>query len=126
MKNWISIMRKLLPVALLILLFVSCTSRTSVNIIVTNTQPHTIYNVEIVVSLSEVCRLMETDSIFSPIVLNEKNVSVPYTYSIHRDSIRFFMPIIHNESQKTFSINSQRPSLSNTFLRNRNNIQICR
>jgi hypothetical protein len=110
---------------LTILMLTSCDNHNSVNIIVTNAQPRTITNVKVKVSMKEVCSLLSIDSLPVPIVLNERNTPIPYSYNASHDSIQFVMPIIHIKSQKTFSVNIVQPSLMNTFLRiKRANIKI--
>jgi hypothetical protein len=103
----------------------SCTNHNAINIIITNTKQQTLQNVEVSVSLKEVCKNLAVDSIVDPILLNEKNLPVSYQYNSSRDSIRFSVPVIHIKSQKTYSINRDKPSLSNSFLRIRGeNIRI--
>lgn len=103
----------------------SCTNHNSINIIIANTQSHTLQNIKVAVSIKEVCTNLHIRSINSPLLLNEKNIPVKYEYNTTKDSIRFSVPIIHKNSQKTYSINRELPSLSNNFLRIRGeNIRI--
>lgn len=113
---------KILALSLLLTLC-ACDNRNSVNIIVTNTEQKDINNVRVDVSVDEVCRLLDIKTI-RPIVLNEKNTAINYKYNNLRDSISFYMPIIHKDSQKTFSVNNEIPDMSNSFLRIRKNIRI--
>jgi uncharacterized protein YcfL len=94
-----------------------CENHNSVNVMVTNKQETTISNVPVKVSMKEVCTLLHISSLPSPFVLNEKNMPVRYQYNARHDSILFIMPIIHKHSQKTFSINIEKPTLSKNFMR---------
>jgi hypothetical protein len=123
-------MKKYFIFCMLLIVLNACDNHSSVNIIVTNTQPRSIYLVNVSVSIKEVCKLLNNpnfkDEIAKPLVLNEKNEAIPYTFNAKGDTIRFVMPLIHKKSQKTFSISTEKPTLSNSFLRIRKNIQIKR
>lgn len=116
-------MRKIIPVLLLSLMLCACDNKNSVNVIVTNTEQRDINNVRVDVSVKEVCRLLGITTM-KPIVLNEKNAIISYVYNGTHDSISFYMPVIHKDSQKTFSVNNEMPDMGNSFLRIRKNIRM--
>jgi hypothetical protein len=120
-------MRKIqfIGVCLILLTIAGCTNHNSINIIIANTRQTDLYNTQVRVSLKTICHNLGIINMEEPILLNEKNNAVDYQLNATKDSIMFTVPIIHRNSQKTYSINKERPTLSNGFLRIRGeNIRI--
>lgn len=112
-------------VYLILLTITSCTNHNSINIIIANTSETDLSNTRVCVSLKTICRNLDIPNIERPILLNEKNNTIGYQFNATKDSILFTVPIIHRNSQKTYSINKERPTLLNGFLRIRGeNIRI--
>lgn len=103
----------------------ACTNHNAVNVIVVNKQQQTLQKVPVAISVKDICSNLGVERIERPIILNEKNLCVPYIYNKNRDSLLFEIPMIHKGSQKTYSINLKMPTLSDGLLRaKRNNIRI--
>lgn len=120
-------MRKIQFILLYLILLTTagCTNHNSINIIIANTGQSELSNIQVKVSLKDVCHNLDVSELERPILLNEKNNAVTYQFNTSKDSIIFTVPIIHRSSQKTYSINRERPTLMNSFLRIRGeNIRI--
>ncbi len=112
-------MRKIQIIVLYLTLLIvaGCSNHNSINIIIANASQGDLNNTQVKVSLKEVCHNLDINDIERPILLNEKNNVVTYQFNATKDSIIFTVPIIHRNSQKTYSINKERPTLMNSFLR---------
>ncbi len=112
-------MRKIQIIVLYLTLLIvaGCSNHNSINIIIANASQGDLNNTQVKVSLKEVCHNLDINDIDRPILLNEKNNVVTYQFNATKDSIIFTVPIIHRNSQKTYSINKEHPTLMNSFLR---------
>lgn len=103
----------------------SCTNTNTVNILIQNTGVKDLVNPEVAVSLEEVMGYLQTKKSDVLVLLNEKNLLVPYTYNADSTSIIFSVPVIKKGSQKTYSMNRRESRLvDNLFKFRQENILV--
>lgn len=89
----------------------SCTSSSTVNILILNNGEQTLTNKTVEVPVVEARQWLGATPGDSLYLLNEKNEPVKYTYNADRTAIRFTLPIAQKRSQKNYSVNIGDPSL---------------
>ena len=89
----------------------SCTSSSTVNILILNNGEQTLTNKTVEVPVVEARQWLGATPDDSLYLLNEKNDPVRYTYNADRTAIRFTLPIAQKRSQKNYSVNIGDPSL---------------
>lgn len=89
----------------------SCTSSSTVNILILNNGEQTLTNKTVEVPVVEARQWLGATPDDSLYLLNEKNEPVRYTYNDDRTAIRFTLPIAQKRSQKNYSVNTGDPSL---------------
>ena len=89
----------------------SCTSSSTVNILILNNGEQTLTNKTVEVPVVEARQWLGATPDDSLYLLNEKNEPVRYTYNADRTAIRFTLPIAQKRSQKNYSVNTGDPSL---------------
>lgn len=89
----------------------SCTSSSTVNILILNNGEQTLTNKTVEVPVVEARQWLGATPDDSLYLLNEKNEPVRYTYNADRTAIRFTLPIAQKRSQKNYSVNIGDPSL---------------
>ena len=89
----------------------SCTSSSTVNILILNNGEQTLTNKTVEVPVVEARQWLGATPGDSLYLLNEKNEPVRYTYNADRTAIRFTLPIAQKRSQKNYSVNIGDPSL---------------
>ena len=101
----------MLAVVGLSFVLVSCTSSSTVNILIHNEGDSTLMNKTVEVPVAEIRQwlgVMPEDSLY---LLNEKNEPVKYVYNADRSVIRFTLPVAQKRSQKNYSVNAGDPAL---------------
>ena len=89
----------------------SCTSSSTVNILILNNGEQTLTNKTVEVPVVEARQWLGATPNDSLYLLNEKNEPVRNTYNADRTAIRFTLPIAQKRSQKNYSVNIGDPSL---------------
>ncbi len=94
-----------------LLTITSCTSSSSVNILIFNDSEVTVTNKMVEVPVTEIRQWLAVSPDDSLFLLNEKNEPVSYSYSVDRTTIRFMLPIAQKRSQKNYTLNTGDPAL---------------
>lgn len=101
----------LLAVFGLLFVLTSCTSSSTVNILIHNEGDNTLTNKTVEVPVGEIRQWLGVTPADSLYLLNEKNEPVKYVYNADRSVIRFTLPIAQKRSQKNYSVNAGDPAL---------------
>ena len=108
-------MRKILTLLALALMCMACANKSTVNILIANEHDKDTTNVVVQVAVDEIMQHVDTQSVDSLTLLNEKNQPVPFTTTPDGKSIQFTISIINARSQKNYSLNTSNPSLSDNL-----------
>lgn len=101
----------LLAVFGLLFVLTSCTSSSTVNILIHNEGDNTLTNKTVEVPVGEIRQWLGVTPADSLYLLNEKNEPVKYVYNADRSVICFTLPIAQKRSQKNYSVNAGDPAL---------------
>ncbi|MBR6946221.1 MAG: hypothetical protein IKH64_09815 [Prevotella sp.] len=101
----------LLAVFGLLFVLTSCTSSSTVNILIHNEGDNTLTNKTVEVPVGEIRQWLGVTPADSLYLLNEKNEPVKYVYNADRSVIRFTLPVAQKRSQKNYSVNAGDPAL---------------
>lgn len=116
---------KKIALVLVCLICLSCTNTNTVNILITNKSGKDLSNKEVVVSVSDIRERLQTTREDTLLVMNEKNIQIAYSYNSDSSNIRFVVPLLKKNSQKTYSVNRSHSRLSENLLKFRSeNIMI--
>lgn len=98
-------MKRVLILATLAVMLAACANKKTVNILISNTSATDITNVAVRVPVEDILRHIDTHSVDSLILLNEKNQQVDFSLTQRNQEIEFIVPIVRARSQKNYSIN---------------------
>ena len=108
-------MKKIVTIAFLVMLLTACTNQSTVNILISNTGDTDTTNVVVHVPIEKVIVHLNTESVDSLIILNEKNQQVNFSITHGHQDIEFVVPIVKARSQKNYSINTNNTELSDNL-----------
>jgi len=98
-------MKKILIIATLVLMLSSCADKSSVNILISNTNPTDTVNAVVRVPIENIIQHLEVQNVDSLILLNEKNQQVDFKITHGSQDIEFVVPVVKARSQKNYSLN---------------------
>lgn len=83
----------------------SCADKSSVNILISNTNPTDSVNAVVRVPIENIIQHLEVQNVDSLILLNEKNQQVDFKIVHGNQDIEFVVPVVKASSQKNYSLN---------------------
>ena len=101
--------------ATLAMLFVACANKSTVNILISNEHSSDTTNVVVHVAVDEILQHVDTQSVDSLTLLNERNQPVRCTTTPDGKNIEFMVHVINARSQKNYSLNASNPDLSDNL-----------
>ncbi len=104
-------MRKIVTIAIMAMMLAACTNQSTVNILIANTNDQDTTNVVVHVPIEKVIIHLDTQSVDSLIILNEKNQRVNFAVTHGGQDIEFVVPVVKARSQKNYSINTTNTKL---------------
>ena len=118
-------MKHYLYLLILLTVLCSCSNRRSINILISNPTTQTVRQHQVELSVGEVERLLDVQSVEKLVLLNEKNIAVDYTIDTASGKLLFTVPNIMAQSQKQFTLSTAEPTLwDNLFSFRHENIQV--
>ena len=108
-------MKKIVTLAFLTILLAACANQNTVNILISKTNDHDTTNVVVHVPIEKVITHINTSSVDSLIILNEKNQRVDFLITHGNQDIEFIVPIVKARSQKNYSINTAHTELGDNI-----------
>ena len=100
-------MKKILIFATLVFMLASCADKSSVNILISNTNPTDTVNAVVHVHIENVIVHFEVQDVDSLVLLNEKNQQVDFKVVHGNQDIEFVVPVIKAHSQKNYSLKAK-------------------
>ena len=108
-------MKKLLTMAVLVLICTACANKSTVNILISNENRKDTTNVIVKVSIEEILNHVDAPAVDSLILLNEKNQKVEFSIASDKKNIEFVVPVVKAYSQKNYSLNTNSNNLSDNL-----------
>ena len=108
-------MKKIVTLAVLAIVLAACTNQNTVNILISNTNDHDTTNVVVHIPIEKVTTHLNTSSVDSLIILNEKNQRVNFSITHGNQDIEFVVPVVKARSQKNYSINTANTQLGDNI-----------
>jgi len=108
-------MKIIVTIATVAILLVSCTNKSTVNILISNEHNSDTTNVVVHVAIDEILQHVNEQSVDSLILLNEKNQPVAFTTTPDGKNIEFTVPVVKARSQKNYSLNTSHTQLSDNL-----------
>lgn len=108
-------MKIIVTIATMAMLFVACANKSTVNILISNEHSSDTTNVVVHVAVDEILQHVDTQSVDSLTLLNERNQPVPFTTTPDGKNIEFMVHVINARSQKNYSLNASNPDLSDNL-----------
>ncbi len=93
----------------------SCTNKNTVNILIANTHNNDTTDVVVQVPIESIIQHLDTESVDSLVLLDEKNQRIDFTVTHGNQNIEFVVPIVKARSQKNYSLNTSANKLSESI-----------
>ena len=98
-------MKKILIIVAMVVMLASCADKSSVNILISNTNPTDTVDAVVRVPIEKIIQHLEVQNVDSLILLNEKNQRVDFNVAHGNQDIEFVVPVVKAHSQKNYSLN---------------------
>ena len=108
-------MKKLVILAAITLMMTAFANKSTVNILISNAHDTDTTNVAVQVPIDLIMQHIDTESVDSLILLNEKNQKVDFTITHGNQDIEFIVPVVKARSQKNYSLNTNINRLSDNI-----------
>lgn len=104
-------MKKIVTLAIIAIMLSACTNQSTVNILISNTNPTDTTNVKVHIPIENISQHINVHNIDSLILLNEMNQQVNFSVTHGNQDIEFVVPVIKARSQKNYSLNTSNTKL---------------